>query len=157
MLLFSQLKHTTHTHTQSDMSQGFLCPLGASYQSPAHVCPVTQNTSLSAASCFLLTADDTSLAHNIFLGLCGGASVQQIISTLGLEPEIKALFFWIQVMGSMQPVCTCRNECILDLGLSLILTHFLQISHTPHILHVGANQWHRATRGAALPYVFPIT
>lgn len=41
----------------------FLCPQGASYQSWAHGCPLTQNTSLSAAACFLLTAHNTSWAQ----------------------------------------------------------------------------------------------
>lgn len=54
-----------HTSTQNLIhATGFLCPQGVSYQRRAHGCPLTQNTSLSAASCFLFIAHDTILAHS---------------------------------------------------------------------------------------------
>lgn len=54
-----------HTSTQNLIHATAFPPLlGVSYQSWAHGCPLTQNTSLSAASCFLFSAHDTSLAHS---------------------------------------------------------------------------------------------
>lgn len=52
--------YTLNLHTNRYKQPCFCVPLCVSYRSVAHSCPLTQNTSLSAASHFLFPADDTS-------------------------------------------------------------------------------------------------
>lgn len=109
-----------HTSAQNAISAaGFVSPRGVSYQSGAHGCPLTQNTSLSAASCFLFAASTPAWL----------TAVQLCITTIrGCVPAVNQRHIspW-----NMSFYCL-SSKYICGLGFSSFLKHFLEIPHTPH-------------------------